>query len=100
LWRQHETIDFHSAAFSVYRLNGGGFGCVFPRHLRSCPAGREVRDLLMSNVRIIHGDCMEAMKAMPDKAYEDKRQMVRKSNITKARYFSDIERNAEWFYGI
>jgi DNA modification methylase len=24
----------------------------------------------MSNVRIIHGDCMEAMKAIPDKAYE------------------------------
>jgi hypothetical protein len=46
LWRQHETIDFHSAAFSVYRLNGGGFGCVFPRHLRSCPAGRKVRVVL------------------------------------------------------
>lgn len=24
----------------------------------------------LSNIQIIHGDCMEAMKAMPDKAYE------------------------------
>ena len=35
---------------------------------------------IMSNIQIIHGDCMEAMKQMPDKAYEDKKQMVRKSN--------------------
>ena len=34
----------------------------------------------MSNIQIIHGDCMEAMKQMPDKAFEDKKQMVRKSN--------------------
>jgi hypothetical protein len=52
------------------RLDVGFLDNLFPRHLRSCPAGREVRDMLMSNVRIIHGDSLEAMKAMPDKAFE------------------------------
>ena len=53
-----------------YRPDPGSVGLGVSCHLRRLSAGREVRDLLMSNVRIIHGDCMEAMKAMPDKAYE------------------------------
>ena len=51
--------------FGAVSLDGSFFGCLWSRS-----AGRKVRDLLMSNIRIIHGDCMEAMKAMPDKAYE------------------------------
>ena len=52
------------------RLDVGFVGLGVSRDIRSRPAGREVRDLLMSNVRIIHGDCMTAMAEMPDKAYE------------------------------
>ena len=70
LWRQHETIERFSEIINGNRLDVGFLDNLFPRHLWSCPAGREVRDLLMSNIQIIHGDCMEAMAKMPDKAYE------------------------------
>ncbi len=53
-----------------YRPDAGSVCLGVSCHLRRRPAGREVRDLLMSNVRIIHGDSLEAMKSMPDKAYE------------------------------
>ncbi len=53
-----------------YRPDAGSVGLGVSCCLRRRSAGRKVRVVLMSNVRIIHGDCMEAMKQMPDKAYE------------------------------
>ena len=53
-----------------YRSDAGSVGLGVSCCLRSRSAGRKVRDLLMSNVRIIHGDSLSAMKAMPDKSYE------------------------------
>lgn len=57
-------------AINPYRLDAGFLDNSFSCDIRRRPAVRKVRDLLMSNVRIIHGDSLEAIKAMPDKAYE------------------------------
>ena len=53
-----------------YRPDPGSVGLGVSCHLRRRPAGREVRVVLMSNVRIIHGDCMEYMATLPDKAFD------------------------------
>ena len=50
-----------------YRPDPGSVGLGVSCHLRRLQAVRKVWDLLMSNVRIIHGDSLEAMKSMPDK---------------------------------
>jgi hypothetical protein len=50
-----------------YRLDAGFLDNSFSCDIRRRPAVRKVWDLLMSNVRIIHGDSLEAMKSMPDK---------------------------------
>ena len=53
-----------------YRLDVGSVGLGVSCHLRRRPAGREVRVVLMSNVQLIHGDCMEYMATLPDRAFE------------------------------
>ena len=70
MWRQHETIERIIEIIDVDRLDAGFLDNLLFSNLRRLQAVRKVRDLLMSNVRIIHADCLPAMKAMPDKAYD------------------------------
>ena len=53
-------MERFSEIVNGYRLDVGFLDNLFPRHLRSCPAGREVRDLLM----IYQGDCLDILPTL------------------------------------